>query len=550
MMGASENPTASNDEEGPRPTTDVVPLSPVSEKDPYPAPDEASASGSPVAAAEGQNGVLSGEDPETIGRVPSGPAYCTFSTSTKRWVIAMVTMSSFVSPMTANIYFPVLNPIAADLGVSIALINITLTTYMVLQGISPTIFGDFADDAGRRPAFIVAFTIYIVANLGLALQDNYVALLILRMVQSTGSSGTLALSYAVVADIAVSGERGKYMGIVGAGINIGPALSPVLGGVLAQYLGWRAIFWFCLIFSGVWLVPYVLSVPETCRHVVGNGSIAPRGWNMTLLDYIHFRRHPPADRSAARRKLRCPNPFHALTVVLEKDIGMIIFYNTMLYLVFILTTATLSTQFAQIYHYNNLQIGLCYLPYGVGCCIASVAQGYILDWNYRRIAHAIGFTIDMRRGDDLRNFPIEKARLQPVFFTATVGVLATIAYGWVLQAEAALAAPLVLVFLIGLCVTGSFSILSTLIVDLYPEKPATAIAANNLFRCLMGAGGTALIDSMLRSMGRGWCFTFLALVVVLFSPILVISIKRGPVWREERRLRREKAKEEAEGAEG
>lgn len=505
---------------------------------------------SPAEAGSDPDGAH-GSEPESLRQVPSGPAYSIFSKHTKRWVVAMVTVSSFISPMTANIYFPALNPIASDLGVSIGLINLTLTTYMILQAISAAIFGDFGDMAGRRPAFIVAITIYIFANLGLALQSDYVALLILRMLQSGGSSGTLALGYAVVADLSVSAERGKYMGIVGAGINIGPAISPVLGGILAEYLGWRAIFWFCLIFSGVWLIPYVLSVPETCRKVVGNGSIPPRRWNMTLLDYIHFRRHPPNVPRGPKIKVRFPNPFHALKVLFEKDVGIIIFYNTMLYLVFILMCATLSTQLAEIYHYNNLQIGLCYLPYGVGCCIASIAQGYILDWNYRRIAHKIGFVINLRRGDDLSKFPIEKARLQPVYFSVTIGVAATIAYGWVLQAETNLAGPLVLVFLIGLCITGSFSILSTLIVDLYPEKPATAIAANNLARCLVGAGGTAVIETMLNAMGRGWCYTFLALVVALFSPILFISTKWGPGWREERRVRRleDIEKEEAQRAE-
>lgn len=249
--------------------------------------------------------------------------------------------------------------------------------------------------------------------------------------------------------------------------------------------------------------------------------------------------------------MKFPNPFHAVKVVLEKDVGIVIFYNTMLYLIFILMCATLSTQLAEIYHYNNLQIGLCYLPYGMGCCIASVAQGYILDWNFRRIARKIGFTIDMRRGNDLSKFPIEKARIQPVYFSVTIGVMATICYGWVLQAETNLAGPLVLVFLIGLCITGSFSTLSTLIVDLYPERPATAIAANNLFRCLFGAGGTALIETMLKSMGRGWCYTTLALIVVVFSPILFISTKWGPKWREERRIRtlKEQEKEESERAE-
>ncbi|KAH6856976.1 major facilitator superfamily domain-containing protein [Chaetomium sp. MPI-CAGE-AT-0009] len=486
-------------------------------------------------------------DPESLHPVSSGPAYSAFSKPTKRWVIAMAACASFVSPMSANIYFPALNPIADDFGVSVNLINLTLTTYMIFQAIAPTIVGDFGDMAGRRPAFIISFAIYAFANLGLALQKNYAALLVLRMLQSAGSSGTLSLCFAVVADVAVSAERGKYMGIVGAGINVGPALSPVLGGILAEYLGWRAIFWFCLIYVAVWLIPYTLAVPETCRRVVGNGSVPARGWNMTVVDLFR-RRHTPqhADIStgAPKRELRFPNPLNTLRVVLQKDLALLLFYNTMIYLVFILTAATLSTEFADIYQLTDLQIGLCYLPYGSGCCLAAVMQGYVLDTNYRRIAHNIGFTIDYKRGDDLRNFPIEKARLLPVFPMLFTGIAAVICYGWVLHFETVLAGPLVLLFVIGLCVTGSFGILNTLLVDLYPEAPATAIAANNLVRCLFGAAATAVIESMLRALGRGWTYTFWALVLVVFSPILWVLTVRGPRWREQRRVRNLKAQEQ------
>lgn len=138
-------------------------------------------------------------------------------------------VAAFMSPITANIYFPALPTLARDLGVGLDQINITLTTYMILQALAPTIFGDFGDVAGRRPAFIIAFIIYLGANIGLALQRNYAALLVLRMLQSGGSSGTIALVYAVVADIAPSSERGKWMGIVSSGITIGPAIGPVIG---------------------------------------------------------------------------------------------------------------------------------------------------------------------------------------------------------------------------------------------------------------------------------------------------------------------------------
>ncbi|KAF4966235.1 hypothetical protein FZEAL_10675 [Fusarium zealandicum] len=475
-------------------------------------------------------------DPESMSRVSSGPAYSAFSKNTKRWITAMATVASFVSPLTANIYFPALNPISEDLGVSVSLINITLTSYMIFQGLSPTVFGDLGDMAGRRPAYILAFLIYICANIGLALQRDYVALLVLRCVQSAGSSGTLVLGFAVIADISSTAERGKYMGIVGAGINIGPALGPVLGGVLSQFLGWPAIFWFCAIFSVVWLIVWVLSAPETCRNVVGNGSVAAQRWNRSLLD-LYQHRDDATSQNIPKRKLKFPNPLKTLSIVFEKEMGLILFINAIIYLGFILVAATLSTLFKEIYGYNDLEVGLCYLPYGFGCAGAVVAQGYVLDWNYRRIAKKIGFTIDRRRGDDLGKFPIESARIQPLYPTLLLGIGALIGYGWALQVETSVAVPLVLVFLIGMLIPTSFSVLNTLIVDLNPQAPATATAANNLVRCLFGAAATAAIDYMIRGMGRGWCFTFLALINLALMPALRLVDKRGMQWRAARAKR-------------
>jgi multidrug resistance protein len=133
----------------------------------------------------------------------------------------------------------------------------------------------FSDKAGRRPAYFICFIIYIAANLGLALQNDYVALLVLRMVQSAGSSGTVALAQGLVGDLIVSSDRGKYVAFASVGILLGPTLSPVLGGLLSQYLGWHWIFWFLLILSVVAFVFLALFLPETCRNIVGDGSVPP-----------------------------------------------------------------------------------------------------------------------------------------------------------------------------------------------------------------------------------------------------------------------------------
>ena len=70
--------------------------------------------------------------------------------------------------------------------------NLTITAYLICQGIVPSVLGDLADMLGRRPVYIIVFLVYFVANIDLAMQDTYPALLALRILQSSGSSGKVA----------------------------------------------------------------------------------------------------------------------------------------------------------------------------------------------------------------------------------------------------------------------------------------------------------------------------------------------------------------------
>ncbi|KAL1968564.1 hypothetical protein VTN77DRAFT_1774 [Rasamsonia byssochlamydoides] len=472
--------------------------------------------------------------------------YSVFSRNLKRYVVVTASWAGFFSPLSSQIYFPALNTLAADLNVSISLINLTLTSYMIFQGIAPIFIGDFADKAGRRPAYLICFIIYIGANIGLALQNSYAALFVLRCLQSAGSSSTIALSSGVVADVSTVAERGSYMGFVTAGSLLGPSLGPVIGGLLAQYLGWRAIFWFLVILAATWLVPFIIFFPETARKVVGNGSIPPPTWNMSLSSYLKTRKISEADRAAVEstidprsRKLRFPNPLPTLAIVFQKDTSLLLFSNAIMFAGFYDIAASIPSIFRESYHLSDLQIGLCYLPFGVGSSLASIINGKFLDYNYRRIATQLGLPVVRNRQMDLKNFPIEKARLQIAFPLIGLACCFVIAFGWCLNYVVHIAAPTIILFFLGLCLTGSFNTVSTLLIDLYPNAAATATASNNITRCLLGAGATAIIEPMLTAMGRGWCFTFIAFVMMSTTPMLIASVRYGPKWREERRVRQE-----------
>ena len=129
---------------------------------------------------------------ETRASVPP-PPYSAFTPSQKRWIVFLAALAGMFSPMSSFIFYPAINSIAHSLDVTVGLVNLAITTYMVVSGVTPALLGNAADKIGRRPVYLLALGLYFVANIGLALQSDFAALLVLRMVQSAGSSGTCSV---------------------------------------------------------------------------------------------------------------------------------------------------------------------------------------------------------------------------------------------------------------------------------------------------------------------------------------------------------------------
>jgi multidrug resistance protein len=414
-----------------------------------------------------------------------------------------------------------------------------------------------SDQSGRRLSFIVCFLIFICANIGLALQTNYAALLVLRMLQAVGCSASIALTVAVVADLATSAERGKFMGYATAGLLFGPAFGPTIGGVLVQFLGWRSIFWFLAIYAGVLLVVFVGFFPETCRNVVGNGSVPARGVSQSVLGHLQQRRldrarvaHGGEDVEAggeaivtAQKKFAFPNPLRTLKILGEKESCIVLLYNGLFFTGMMMTSAVIPDLFNIAYGLDELKIGLCYIALGTGSLISALTMGHVVDWNFARHARLNGIEIAQGKQQDLRLIPIERIRLEVVVPGHVIGTLALIAFGWTIKYETHIAWPEVCLFFIGFGVSTAFNTSNTLLIDLHRDQPATATAAVNFVRCLMSAGGSVAIIPMCQTMNAGWAFTLIGLVYVLLIVVVFWVMEKGMGWRREAEDKKAKDKE-------
>ncbi|BCR98720.1 uncharacterized protein AKAW2_40403S [Aspergillus luchuensis] len=91
---------------------------------------------------------------------------------------------------------------------------------------------------------------------------------------------------------------------------------------------------------------------------------------------------------------------------------------------------------------------------------------------------------------------------------------------------------LVLIFAISFSITAAYNIMNILIVDLYYSTPATAMAANNLVRCFLGAAATGLVHPAMVRWGTGWTYGMVGgMVGAVVCPLLGWVYVKGMEWR-------------------
>ena len=143
-----------------------------------------------------------------------GERYSIFTQAEKWCIIAMVSYAAWFSTLTSFIYYPAIHQLSQTFSVSVDKINLTITIYMAVATVAPTLVGDAADVLGRRPVYVIVLSLYMAANLAIALAKSYEALLGLRLLQALAISGKLYILYTIsTADVPrhfLGGVRGYY----------------------------------------------------------------------------------------------------------------------------------------------------------------------------------------------------------------------------------------------------------------------------------------------------------------------------------------------------
>ena len=176
-------------------------------------------------------------------------------------------------------YLPVMPEILSDLGTTRAMVQLTISGFFIGMGVGQLVMGPLSDAIGRKRLLIAGASLALVASVLAALAPTATVLVAARVLQGLGGGACVVLARAVVPDLVHGAAAAKAYSLLMALQGIAPAVAPVLGGVLAEPLGWRGIFWVLAGLHAVQLVLAIAIVPETAggrsraglfRTVAGN----------------------------------------------------------------------------------------------------------------------------------------------------------------------------------------------------------------------------------------------------------------------------------------
>ena len=170
---------------------------------------------------------------------------------------------SMIGPFTIDTLFPAFPIIAAELAASDALMQQTISCYLVGFALGSLLHGTLSDALGRKPVLVVCLSGFVLASIGCWMAGSVISLLGFRLLQGFFAAAGTVISRALVRDRFDGPAAQKLTSQITLVFLFAPALAPLFGALILKAGPWRWIFGFITLYGAVILLACVLLLKET-----------------------------------------------------------------------------------------------------------------------------------------------------------------------------------------------------------------------------------------------------------------------------------------------
>lgn len=171
-----------------------------------------------------------------------------------------------IQPVTTDLYLPALPALTRSLGAPVAAGQLTLSALLLAFGCSQLAWGPLSDRFGRRLVLLTGLTLYTLASVGAVLAPSMAVLVAWRTAQGVAMGAVVMCARAIVRDLYTPLAGARAMSKALTGLGIVACLCAPLGGLLAEWLDWRAALLVLTMYAAGTLALVALRLPETLHQ--------------------------------------------------------------------------------------------------------------------------------------------------------------------------------------------------------------------------------------------------------------------------------------------
>lgn len=192
-------------------------------------------------------------------------------------LMAILVVASALNPIAVNMFVPAMPDIMRGLGTDQIMVQLVLSAYLFATAASQLVLGPLSDRFGRRPVLIGGLLVFIVASFACTTAQSIEMLVVARVVQGAGGCAGIVLGRAIIRDRYDREEAASMLGYVMMGFAMAPMVGPMIGGLLNDNIGWRAIFGLQTALGVAVAIALVLFLPET-HSLASRAEARPTLW--------------------------------------------------------------------------------------------------------------------------------------------------------------------------------------------------------------------------------------------------------------------------------
>ena len=170
-----------------------------------------------------------------------------------------------LSPFGIDTYLSAMPVMAKSFGVSIHLIEITLTIYFLGFAVGNVFGGPLSDSFGRKRIALTGVLLYGLSSAGIPFAPNVEVVWVLRATQAFGGGFASVTGMVFVRDWFEGKQVAKMATLIGMIMMLAPLFAPVIGSLLLDWGGWQSIFFFLASYAVILFFIFLAVMPES-RH--------------------------------------------------------------------------------------------------------------------------------------------------------------------------------------------------------------------------------------------------------------------------------------------